>query len=171
MTLKSTAILVAILALAGSSGSASATPPKSAGQTLLEQFPESLASADPERDIAFCPDNTCIRVRSATANADLQAWLLAYLFHFGDYYALSEWRSQVGSPVRIEGYPVALEHCLAQADALACRKAAFAEAKVSVVDTRTDEGETVEVDATFLPVGFESEKPEAPPRPESTHPR
>jgi hypothetical protein len=132
---------LALLVLPAAAGTGSGMP---ARRILVERFPDSLEES---RNLSFCPDNTCIRVRSANADADLEGWLFAYLFHFGDYYALSDWRADIGSPDRIQGYPDALRDCFRQPDPMGCSKAAFEIAGISVVDVRYDEGQMSEVDA------------------------
>jgi hypothetical protein len=124
-------------------------------QTLLERFPNSIESGKHGRILDFCPDNTCIRVRSAKGNVDLEPWLLAYLFHFGGYYALADWRTEIGSTESIQDYPAALKDCAAQPDPSSCRKIAFRDAKVSVADLRYDEGVVAETAASFEPVAAE----------------
>ena len=137
-------IAAVFLALLSCPAMASAPGDVSARQALLQRVPDSLETG---RVLAFCPDNTCIRVRSTNAGADLEGWLLAYLFHFGDYYVLTEWRAEIASSDRIQGYPDALKGCFAQADPLACSKAAFADAKIEVGFVRYDEGQWQEGDA------------------------
>lgn len=115
-----------------------------ARQALLARLPDSLTAS---RELSFCPDNTCIRVRSTHADADLEGWLLAYLFHFGGYYALADWRADIGSPDRIQGYPDTLKGCFTQPDPKACSKAAFDGANIEVGFVRYDEGQMSEGDA------------------------
>lgn len=144
-------VLATALFLLADMGRACDPRVQQAMQFLLEQFPDALVRTDPVREIAFCPDNTCIRVRSSSQNQNLDGWLLAYLFHFGDYYALADWRAHVGSAEYLDGYPAALKDCLADEDPAACGKAAFGAANVTVVFTRADEGVVAETEALFNP--------------------
>ena len=144
-------VLATALFLLADLGRACQPPVRHAMQLLLEQFPNGLVRTDPVREIAFCPDNTCIRLTSSSPNENLDGWLLAYLFHFGDYHALADWRAHVGSTEALDGYPVALENCLADEHPTACRKAGFGAANVIVVFTRADEGVVAETEALFNP--------------------
>jgi hypothetical protein len=128
---------------------ASAPSAPSARQALIERLPGSLESV---REIAFCPDNTCILVRTQDSTVELEGWALAYLFHFASYYALADWRADIGSPDNIQGYPQPIRDCFAQADAMTCSRTAFERAGVSVLFVRYDEGVRAEGDAGFMPI-------------------
>jgi hypothetical protein len=147
----SSSILTALLALPAGDTFACDSLAQHGKQALLERFPNSIES-DKRGTLDFCPDNTCVRVRSARASVDLEPWLLAYLFHFGGYYALADWRADIGSAESIQGYPAALKVCTSQPDPVSCRKTAFGNAKVSVVEVRYDEGVVSETEASFDPV-------------------
>jgi len=135
-----------------------------ATRALLELFPDSIEVEAGERVVAFCPDNTCIRLRATEPVADLEGWLLGFLFHFGDYYALSDWRKRVRTPEGIDGYPNQMRACLAQDDRTGCMKRVFREAKITVEFVRYDEGAESVSEQSFVPHDDDSGRPEPHPR-------
>jgi hypothetical protein len=135
-----------------------------ATRALLELFPDSIEVGTDERVVAFCPDNTCIRLRATEPVGDPEGWLLGFLFHFGDYYALSDWRKRVRTPEGIDGYPGQMRACLGQVDRTGCMKRAFREAKITVQFVRYDEGAESVSEQLFVPRDEDSGQTEPHPR-------
>lgn len=163
MFLERKTILAGALMILAVPALACSTKERPATRALLELFPDSIEVEAGERVVAFCPDNTCIRLRATEPVGDPEGWLLGFLFHFGDYYALSDWRKRVRTPEDINGYPSQMRACLGQDDRTGCMKRVFREAKITVEFVRYDEGAESVSEQLFVPQDDESTEHERPP--------